>query len=437
MPALAAVTESEFLDYGWQRAHSVRTPEELGRALDGAVDADFLDEVTGARTDAGMALRLTPYTLSLVDWRSPEDDPIRRQFLPLRAELRPAHPLAVLDSLSEERDSPVPGLVHRYRNRALLLAVDSCPLYCAFCTRSYSVGPATAQVPEKRHHRPNPDRWAGALAYLEDHPEIDDVIISGGDAYNVSAAQLTSLGLRILDRPGTTQLRLATRGLTAAPMRIAPGDPWTEALVELAREAVRRRKRLALHVHFNSSRELTWVTERALDLLADRAPRLAVRNQSVILAGVNASVEEQAELYSCLGALSVQPYYAFLHDLVPQSEHLRTSLSVATDLEKALRGTVSGSSMPAFVVDLPGGGGKRSIHSAEHYDRRTGVSVWQSPAVAPGRLFVHADPLPSLEPGIAASWSDPEVARRYVEGASRWVQQRLEAESTIRRSNSS
>ena len=159
-----------------------------------------------------------------------------------------------------------------------------------------------------------------------------------------------------------------------------------------------------LHTHFNHPNEITAITKRALDIVFERG--IIVRNQSVLQRGVNDSVATMQLLVKRLGHCQVHPYYVYVHDLVKGVEDLRTTLQTALDIEKAVRGVTAGFHTPTFVVDAPGGGGKRVAHSFEHYDRDTGISVFAAPSVKPG-FFVYFDPVDTLAPEIQLRWKDP------------------------------
>jgi lysine 2,3-aminomutase len=181
-----------------------------------------------------MAIRLTPHVLSLVDWNNPLDDPIRRQFLPLKSGLMPDHEHLELDSLHEEEDSPVPGLVHRYPGRALFLATSICPVYCRFCTRSYAVGASTDTV-SKKPQKPSRRRWEVVFDHIANDTTLEDIVISGGDAYYLQPENIVEIGKRLLNIPHINRIRYASKGLAVAPGRIIDTtDPWTDALIEVS-----------------------------------------------------------------------------------------------------------------------------------------------------------------------------------------------------------
>jgi len=341
---------------------------------------------------APMAVRLTPHMLSVADWSNPLEDPIRRQFIPLKANTLPDHPALSLDSLHEEEDSPVPGLVHRYPDKVLFLAVSVCPVYCRFCTRSYAVGDGTETV-TKASQKPQLHRWEKMFQYIEQNPQIQDVVVSGGDSYSLPGHQLQIIGERLLSIPHIQRFRFATKGLAVCPMRILDKkDTWTEAFIDISDKGRAVGKQVAMHTHFNHPNEITWVTRLAARELFKRG--VTVRNQSVLLKGVNDDVNTMSTLIRELANLNITPYYVYQSDLVKGIEDLRTPLSKILELEKNIRGTIAGFMMPQFIVDLPAGGGKRLANSYESYDRASGISTWQAPSVAGDEVFKYFDPLP-------------------------------------------
>lgn len=411
IPAWSDLPEADFLDHRWQEKNAVTRAEGLRVLLGDRLPEAFLGDVEAGIARAPMSLRLSPYLIALIDWERPRADPIRRQFLPLASEQEPDHPLARLDSLGEQDDAPLPGLIHRYPTTALFLPLDSCPVYCRFCTRSYAVGLDTQSF-AKANLRVDRTRWEAAFDYVRSRPELEDIVVSGGDAYRLNAMQLTEIGERLLALPNVARLRIASKGPAVQPMKILTDAAWREALLVLAERGRAQGKEIALHTHFNHPREITGITAEAMGLLFRRGLRM--RNQSVLLRGVNDEPETLIELCRRLGAIHVEPYYVYLCDPVPGSEDQRTTLAEAIALEKALRGSTAGYNTPTFVVDLPGGGGKRDLHSYERYDRTTGIAVYRAPAVKPGQRFLSADPLRALEPAMRAAWDDPREREAMV-----------------------
>ncbi|KXT05234.1 hypothetical protein AC578_8401 [Pseudocercospora eumusae] len=340
---------------------------------------------------APMSVRLTPHMLSVANWNDPLSDPIRRQFIPLGSTITPDHPALTLDSLRETDDSPVPGLVHRYPDKVLFLATSVCPVYCRFCTRSYAVGSNTESV-TKASQKPGRKRWETMFEYIQSNPAVQDVVVSGGDSYYLQPAQLRLVGERLLSIPNVQRIRFATKGLGVCPMRILDAaDEWSDVFIELSNQGRAMGKQVAMHTHINHPREMTWVTEKAARLLFQKGVML--RNQSVLLKGVNDDVPTMSSLVRRLADLNIQPYYVYQSDMVRGVEDLRTPLSKILELERHIRGTIAGFMMPQFVVDLPGGGGKRLANSFETYDEESGVSTWKAPGVAGDEVFTYHDPV--------------------------------------------
>nr|OQO31488.1 hypothetical protein B0A51_01697 [Rachicladosporium sp. CCFEE 5018] len=384
------VDQSEFLTYRWQTRNTVERPEKLLDFLKTVVPERIPDAVKSAKEDgrlitreafledvyngmakAPMSVRLTPHVLSVINWQEPLQDPVLRQFLPLKSRILPDHPELTLDSLHEEGDSPVPGLVHRYPDKVLFLDTES--------VTKHSLKPARR-------------RWDAMFEYIEQNPAVQDVVVSGGDSYYLDPTHLTRIGHRLLAIPHVKRFRFATKGLAVCPMRMTdPNDAWVNAFVEVSDRGREMGKEVAMHTHFNHPNEITWVTEMAARALFQRGVR--VRNQTVLLSGVNDTTPTMALLIRKLSDLMIQPYYVYLGDMVKGVEDLRTSLATALHIEQDLIGGIAGFNMPKFVVDLPGGGGKRPITSYEHYDRETGVSTWKAPAVTGEKIFQYHDPI--------------------------------------------
>jgi lysine 2,3-aminomutase len=403
IPAYASVSEAEFLDHKWQAKNSITNVQKLLAAIGGLVSKEFIDDAAAGFARAPMSVRVSPYLLSLIDWSRPYEDPLRRQFVPLGSKLLPDHPKLGLDSLHERADAPVDGLTHRYVDKALFLALDTCPVYCRFCTRSYAVGIDTEEV-EKFHVKAHADRWAKAFAYIASRPELEDIVVSGGDAYQLRAEQIAEIGASLLAIPNVKRIRYATKGPAVMPQKILTDDAWTDALCKVVEDGRKLYKEVVLHTHFNHPSEITGITEDAMNKLFARG--VTVRNQAVLQRGVNDAWETMQLLVKRLGHINVHPYYVYQHDLVKGVEDLRTPLSTALDVEKRVRGSTAGFNTPTFVVDAPGGGGKRVAHSYEHYNRRTGVSVYSAPSVKPGAYFLYFDPVDVLDDDTRMRWGN-------------------------------
>ncbi len=404
IPAYAEISEPEFLDHRWQAKHSITNIKKLLETLKGLVSDAFIADAERGFERAPMSVRVSPYLLSLIDWANPHEDPLRVQFIPLGSRLLPDHPKLDLDSLHERADMAVPGLTHRYVDKALFLALDTCPVYCRFCTRSYAVGIDTEEV-EKFQLKVNVERWEQTFAYIRSRPELEDIVISGGDVYQLRAEQITQIGETLLGIEHVRRMRFATKGPAVMPQKLLTDDAWTDALTGVVEHGRKLHKEVVLHTHFNNPREITEITRRAMNRLFERG--ITVRNQTVLQRRVNDDLATMRLLVKRLSYLNVHPYYVYVHDLVKGVEDLRTTLQTALDLEKGLRGVTAGFNTPMVVVDAPGGGGKRDAHSFEHYDRTTGVSVYTSPAVHPGHIYYYFDPIHLLPPEGQARWADP------------------------------
>lgn len=414
IPAYKDVTDEQFLDHHWQAKRSITRPDKLLDTLRGMVSAEFIQDATEGFSHAPMSVRVSPYLMSLIDWNDPYGDPLRTQFIPLRSRMLPDHPKLGLDSLHEREDAPVPGLTHRYVDKALFLPLDTCPVYCRFCTRSYAVGVDTEEV-EKTHFKVDEERWARAFAYIASRPELEDIVVSGGDAYNLRAEQIRAIGEALLAIPHLQRIRIATKGPAVMPQKILTDHEWVDAVTGVVEAGRKLHKEVVLHTHFNHPNEITGITRDAMNKLFERG--ITVRNQSVMQRNVNDKPEVMRLLVKRLGHVHVHPYYVYVHDLVKGTEDLRTTVATAVMVEKHVRGSTAGFNTPTFVVDAPGGGGKRDAHSFEYYDRTTGVSVYQAPSVKPGELFTYFDPIDQLPPEGRARWADPAQHQVMVDEA--------------------
>uniref|UniRef100_E6PGW4 L-lysine 2,3-aminomutase n=1 Tax=mine drainage metagenome TaxID=410659 RepID=E6PGW4_9ZZZZ len=416
VPAYREVDEATFLDHLWQQKHSIKTPEELIGTIRDLAPSEFVADIEAGFAHAPMAVRVSPYALSLIDWNDPHNDPIRRQFIPMASSLLPDHPRLTLDSLHEQDDSPVPGLVHRYTDKALFLPLNVCPVYCRFCTRSYAIGPDTEEV-DKVSLAKTPAQWQQAFQYISERPELEDIVISGGDTYQLPPKNIELIGNALLDIPHVRRMRFATKGPAIMPMKIITHTEWLDAITAIVDRGRKLGKDVVLHTHFNAPEEITWITQKAMGMLFERG--IFTRNQSVLIRGVNDSPERMAMLVKRLGHVNVHPYYVYMHDMVKGVEELRTTIQTATETEKFVRGSTAGFNTPTFVCDAPGGGGKRDVHSYEYYDRENGIAVYAAPSVKPGKAFLYFDPIDKLSPDAQARWIVPELQEQMIAEALR------------------
>jgi lysine 2,3-aminomutase len=333
MTALVSPASLAPSEWKAQMRDSVRTVDELSKALELTPE-----ELEGARRAEreGLPLAITPYYLSLCDRRDPSC-PIRRQCVP-RIEESVEVPGDLVDPLGESAHEVAPHLVQRYPDRVLLLATDRCSVYCRFCTRSRIVGDGGGPVAI--------EKLEPAVAYLEAHPEIRDVILSGGDPL----AKATDSVVRILERlraiPSLDTIRLATRVPVTLPMRI------TAELLG----ALRPYHPIWVMTHFNHPKELTPESIAACNRLADAG--FPVMNQSVLLAGVNDDASVLETLFRGLVRARVRPYYLLQADPVRGTGHLRTPLATGLAIMERLQGRLTGIALPKLICDTPGGRGK-------------------------------------------------------------------------------
>lgn len=278
---------------------------------------------------------VNPYYASLAE--DVPDDPIRRQFLPLLSEYTILE-RELTDPLGEKSYSPVPRLIHRYRDRVLLLVTDSCAMYCRHCFRRSFAGHEGRIVSSGEMER--------IAAYLADHREVNEILLSGGDPLTCTDGRLESILKAIREVRPDMAIRLATRIPVVLPQRITP------ELVDI----LRRNGPLWVVTQFNHSREITAQSERAAARLVDGG--IPVLNQSVLLRGVNDSVSALEDLFQSLVRLRIKPYYLFQGDLAAGTSHLRVPLKRGRELMKELRTRISGLALPVYAVDMPGGGGK-------------------------------------------------------------------------------
>jgi lysine 2,3-aminomutase len=406
IPAFADVTEETFLDTKWQNKNTVNNLKKLKELIGSLTSESFIQDVESGMEQAPMNLRLSPYILSLIDWENPMEDPLRVQFIPLGSTRQPDHPKLTLDSLSEQSDSPVPGLVHRYFDKALFLPLDVCPVYCRFCTRSYAIGSDTDLV-SKVNFKPVRDNWNRAFAYIASRPEIEDIVVSGGDSYMLVPQRIRQIGEILLDIPHVRRIRFATKGPAVMPMKILTDPDWTNAVVDMVNLGRSKGKEVVLHTHFNSANEITSITYKAMDLLFKKG--VTVRNQSVLIKGVNDTPEKMVHLVRKLSYMNVQPYYVYQHDMVKGTEEMRTSVAQTEEIEKIVRGVTAGFNTPLFVTDAPGGGGKRDVHSHDYYDKVTGISVYRSPSVDDSKVYLYFDPIHTLPLEGQKLWEDESL----------------------------
>jgi lysine 2,3-aminomutase len=331
------VSDADWNDWHWQLKHRITTPEQLQRLMPTLTPEEF----AGAKlANTKLALAITPYFFNLIDPAN-EHCPIRRQVIPRIEETHTA-PWEMSDPCGEDSHSPVPGLVHRYPDRVLFLVTDRCAAYCRYCTRSRLVSNASGY-----DFHPEFDRQ---IEYIAQHPEIRDVLLSGGDPLLLSDDKLENLLGRLRAIPHVEFLRIGSRIPTFLPQRITP---------ELC-AMLKKFHPLFMSIHSNHPRELTTEVRDAVGRLADTG--IPLGNQSVLLKHVNDDVTVMRALVQKLLMCRVKPYYLYQCDLISGSAHLRASVSKGLEIMEQLRGHTTGYAVPQYVIDAPGGGGKVPIN---------------------------------------------------------------------------
>lgn len=386
-------------DPRWHRQRAITDLESLRRHLGDRVPGHWGcggDEGTGP----GVDIRLTPHWLSRWDWEDPEQCPLRRYTLPLASERRPDHPLARPDALAEGEAEVVPGLLHRYPHSALLLVSRRCPVYCGHCSRTRRVGGGR----EVRMPLADPE---GAGRYLREHGEIHDVLVSGGDPVEVPPQGLFSLLHGVLEAARPRELRIATASLATLPQALL--EPvFLEGLDTLTRAAAALDTRVSVQTQVNHPRVLAPETQEAAGALREHGVAV-IRNQAVLLRGVNDRAQVQLDLHRRLWLeAGILPYYVFLCEMHPGMEHWRVPVERARRLEEALAGQLPGFATPRFMVDLPGLG-KRPLAAGEELEPVPGLWCWTGtrPREPAGeRLRVgYPDPIRDLGPEGRRFWS--------------------------------
>ena len=331
------VPAADWNDWRWQMKHRITSVEQLQKFLPTLTP----EELAGAQlANHKLALGITPYFFNLID-PADENCPVRRQVVP-RIEETATAAWEMSDPCGEDSHSPVPGLVHRYPDRVLFLVTDRCASYCRYCTRSRLVSNASGY-----DFHPEYDKQ---IAYIAAHPEIRDVLLSGGDPLLLSDEKLENLLSRLRAIPHVEFLRIGTRIPIFLPQRITP---------ELC-AMLKQFHPLFLSVHTNHPRELTTEVRAALGRLADAG--IPLGNQSVLLKHVNDDVDVMKALVQKLLMCRVKPYYIYQCDLIAGSAHLRASVAKGLAIMEKLRGHTTGYAVPTYVIDAPGGGGKVPIN---------------------------------------------------------------------------
>ncbi|HEX8698410.1 MAG TPA: lysine 2,3-aminomutase [Myxococcaceae bacterium] len=405
----------------WQRKHTIKNLRELKNALGPLLPDTLAASIERDQKErATMSILLPPQMLNTMNLDDLWSDPVRRYMLPAFDDRRtdwPNHPKASRDSLHEAEMWVVEGLTHRYPTKVLAEMLPTCPQYCGHCTRMDLVGNDVPQVEKHKFSIGPKERYEKMLDYLRRTPTVRDVVVSGGDIANLPIQQLEPFVSSLMDIPNIRDIRLASKGLMAIPQHFLQ-DQVLQGLDRLAKKAIERGVDLALHTHVNHAQQLTPLVGKAARKLLDMGFR-DVRNQGVLLRGVNDSAHALLDLcFTLLDHAKILPYYFYMCDMIPNSEHWRLSVDKAQKLQHDIMGYMPGFATPRIVCDVPFVG-KRWIHQVAEYDRERGISYWTknyrtgieaSDPDALTRKYEYFDPIDTLPESGQAWWREQQKA---------------------------
>ncbi len=365
-----------------------------------------------------MSMLIPPHMINMMNEKDLAHDPIRRYMAPFFSDRDvrwPSHPKASRDSLHEADMWVAEGLTHRYPTKVLAELLSTCPQYCGHCTRMDLVGQSVPQAPKRKFETGQVDRHESILAYLRKTPSVRDVVVSGGDIANLPAAVLEKFVSGLLDIENIRDIRLASKGLMGVPQHFLQ-DEVLQALERLAKKAHDRGVSLAMHTHINHAASVTPLLARVTRKLLDMGFR-DVRNQGVLLRGVNDSQKALLDLcFKLVDHAGITPYYFYMCDMIPNSEHWRVALHHAQALQHDMMGYLPGFATPRIVCDVPFVG-KRWVHQVHSYDKEKGISYWTKNYLtsieanepeALNKLYEYYDPIDTLGAEGQAYWKTNE-----------------------------
>lgn len=378
IPGYRGVTAAEWEDATWQRRHTIKNLRELKDTLGALLPDDLAQSIAqDMEQRATMSMLIPPQMINTMNLADLWADPVRRYMAPALADRLTEwanHPKASRDSLHEHDMWVAEGLTHRYPTKVLAELLATCPQYCGHCTRMDLVGNDVPQVVKLKFAAPQKDRHASMLEYLRKTPSVRDVVVSGGDIANLHISQLEPFVSALLDIENIRDIRLASKGLIGLPQHYLQGSVL-EGLERLAKKAFDRGVDLALHTHANNAQQVTPLVGRATRKLLEIGFR-DVRNQGVLLRGVNATTQDLLDLcFMLLDHAKIMPYYFYMCDMIPNSEHWRVAVWEAQQLQHDMMGYLPGFATPRIVCDVPFVG-KRWVHQLADYDREKGISYW-------------------------------------------------------------
>jgi KamA family protein len=423
-PGWAGVSEQDWESAQWQRAHCVKNIRQLRQVIgDGLHERFYADLDRDQRERATMSMLLPPQMLNTIAAATAPGergftdafyaDPVRRYMLPVFSDRRedwPSHPYAQRDSLHEAEMWAVEGLTHRYPTKVLAEVLPTCPQYCGHCTRMDLVGNPTAVTGKHKFALARPDRLGAMLDYLRRSPGVRDVVVSGGDVANLPWPRLEEFVGALLGIDSIRDIRLASKALMGLPQHWLQ-DEVRAGMQRLATTARERGVGLAIHTHVNAAQSVTPLVARAAQAMLDTGIR-DVRNQGVLLRDVNDSPAALLDLcFRLLDGAQIMPYYFYMCDMIPGSEHWRLTVGEAQHLQHHLMGYLPGFATPRIVCDVPYVG-KRWVHQVARYDTERGISYWTKnyrtaveaeDPLALGREYAYYDPIYML-PASGQDW---------------------------------
>ena len=434
LPAWRDVTPQEWESAQWQRAHCVKNLRQLRDVYGDLLDEAFYADLERDQAErATMSILVPPQMINtMVPDAEPSTaamyaDPVRRYMLPVfsdRDPVWPSHPKATRDSLHEAEMWAVEGLTHRYPTKVLAELLPTCPQYCGHCTRMDLVGNSTATVDKHKFALKPVDRLDAMIDYLRRSPGVRDVVVSGGDVANLPWPRLEAFVARLLEIDNVRDIRLATKALMGLPQHWLQ-DEVRLGMERLATTARERGVSIAIHTHINNVQSVTPLVANAARAMLDTGIR-DVRNQGVLLRGVNATQQDLLDLcFALQDEAAILPYYFYMCDMIPGSEHWRVAVHEAQALQHAIMGYLPGFATPRIVCDVPYVG-KRWVQQLDDYDRVRGISYWTKnyrtsvEADDPDALrrpYPYFDPISTLPAEGQAWWREfggaqPDEARR-------------------------
>ncbi len=420
-PAWRDVTAADWESAQWQRAHCVKNTKQLRSVFGDAIGESFYADLERDQAErATMSMLVPPQMLNTMmapttaSTEAIYADPVRRYMLPVFSDRRtdwPSHPHATRDSLHEHDMWVAEGLTHRYPTKVLAEMLPTCPQYCGHCTRMDLVGNSTPVIDKLKFSLKPVDRHDQMLAYLRSNPGVRDVVVSGGDVANLPWPRLESFVDALLDIDNIRDIRLATKALMGLPQHWLQDDVRA-GMTRLASKANSRGVSIAIHTHVNAANSVTPLVAKATRAMLDTGIR-DVRNQGVLMGGINDDPHALLDLcFALLDGAGIMPYYFYMCDMIPFSEHWRVSVARAQELQHAILGYLPGFATPRIVCDVPFVG-KRWVHQWESYDRDHGISYWtknyrtsieQGDPDVLNRTYEYYDPIHTLPPAGQEWW---------------------------------